>query len=184
MVHPVVHPVPDPTAQAGFSSVPLCTPGHKDKTHTPSSTDSEKTQEICSLHPDSSAPNSETFAALSLPCFGTQKSSSPLSDAGCEHEQSGSSGLEQNYENMCESSQNDVENEQEKVHKTVTVDDSNTSENNHTKVTVIVHVDGLHEDRLVVGTAYLTKYKCNAAWALNLLQSNPFLFLHEFPLLY
>ncbi|XP_005739136.1 F-actin-monooxygenase mical2b isoform X1 [Pundamilia nyererei] len=132
-VYPVVHPVPDPTAQAGFSSVPLCTPGHKDKTHTPSSTDSEKTQEICSLHPDSSAPNSETFAALSLPCFGTQKSSSPLSDAGCEHEQSGSSGLEQNYENMCESSQNDVENEQEKVHKTVTVDDSNASENNHTE---------------------------------------------------
>ncbi|XP_039891955.1 protein-methionine sulfoxide oxidase mical2b isoform X3 [Simochromis diagramma] len=132
-VYPVVHPVPDPTAQAGFSSVPLCTPGHKDKTHTPSSTDSEKTQEICSLHPDSSAPNSETFAALSLPCLGTQKSSSPLSDAGCEHEQSGSSGLEQNYENMCESSQNDVENEQEKVHKTVTVDDSNASENNHTK---------------------------------------------------
>lgn len=135
----MVHPVPDPTAQAGFSSVPLCTPGHKDKTHTPSSTDSEKTQEICSLHPDSSAPNSETFAALSLPRFGTQKSSSPLSDAGCE--QSGSSGLEasllheQSYENMCESSQNDVENEQEKVHKTVTVDDSNASENNHTKVT-------------------------------------------------
>uniref|UniRef100_A0A3P8PPX4 F-actin monooxygenase n=1 Tax=Astatotilapia calliptera TaxID=8154 RepID=A0A3P8PPX4_ASTCA len=47
--------------------------------------------------------SNETFAALSLPCFGTQKSSSPLSDAGCEHEQSGSSGLEQNYENMCES---------------------------------------------------------------------------------
>uniref|UniRef100_A0A3Q2W935 F-actin monooxygenase n=1 Tax=Haplochromis burtoni TaxID=8153 RepID=A0A3Q2W935_HAPBU len=132
-VYPVVHPVPDPTAQAGFSSVPLCTPGHKDKTHTPSSTDSEKTQEICSLHPDSSAPNSETFAGLSLPCFGTQKSSSPLPGAGCEHEQSGSSGLEQNYENMCETSQNDVENEQEKVHKTVTVDDSNASENNHTE---------------------------------------------------
>ncbi|CAI5668028.1 unnamed protein product [Oreochromis niloticus] len=143
-IYPVVHPVPDPTAQAGFSSVPLCTPGHKDKTHTPSSTpspstDSEKTQEICSLHPDSSAPNSETSAALSFPCFGSTKSSSPLSDAGCEHEQSASSDLEasllheQSYEKMRESSENDLENEQEKVHKTVTVDDSSVSENNHTK---------------------------------------------------
>ncbi|CAI5668029.1 unnamed protein product [Oreochromis niloticus] len=146
-IYPVVHPVPDPTAQAGFSSVPLCTPGHKDKTHTPSSTpspstDSEKTQEICSLHPDSSAPNSETSAALSFPCFGSTKSSSPLSDAGCEHEQSASSDLEasllheQSYEKMRESSENDLENEQEKVHKTVTVDDSSVSENNHTKCVV------------------------------------------------
>ncbi|XP_030587461.1 F-actin-monooxygenase mical2b isoform X1 [Archocentrus centrarchus] len=129
-MYPVVHPVPDPTAQAGFSSVPVCTAGYKDKTHTPPSTPSSSAQEICSLHADFSTANSETSTPLSLPCFGSQTSSSPLSDAGCKHEPSSSSGAKASkYEEIHESSEKDLETEQETVHKTAQRSERSRPEN-------------------------------------------------------
>ncbi|KAM9351924.1 F-actin-monooxygenase mical2b [Symphorus nematophorus] len=136
--YPVVHPVPDPTAQAGFSSsVPPCTAGHKDKIQRDSSARSsyaasDKTDHISSLHVDS---NHKTSSALSSACFDANREvSSPVSDTNCEnrHRSSNSHPLsllhKENYERMHGS-------EQEKAHKAAreTFDDQKLAENDHMK---------------------------------------------------
>ncbi len=90
-IYPVVHPVPDPTAHAGFSPVPLYTAGPKDKIQTDSSTsssfaESEKTDQSSSLHVDSFTSSNETSSALS-PTFFEQSHeiSSHTSAANCEN---------------------------------------------------------------------------------------------------
>lgn len=142
-IYPVVHPVPEPTAQAGFSSVPLDTTGHKDKIMIDSSlyssfTDSEKTDQTSSLHVDSSTCSTKTSSALASSCFDeSQELSSPLSDTNCEngHRSSSSPPLsllhEKNYERRQESGQ-------QKLHKTAqeTCDDKSLDENDHMKVKV------------------------------------------------
>lgn len=96
---------------------------------TPSSyTDSEKTEQISSLHVDSSAWNDKTSTALSL------------SDANCENGHSSSSAHpvsvlhQDNFERMRESCRKNLE----KLHKTAqeTFDDKKLAENDHMKVTV------------------------------------------------
>ncbi|GAA6231236.1 protein-methionine sulfoxide oxidase MICAL2-like isoform X8 [Lates japonicus] len=142
-VYPVVHPVPDPTSQAGFSSVssPLYTSGHKDKMQRDSSaplcyTDSEKTEQISSLNVDSSTlNNNKTSSSLSLPiCDESQEISSTLYDRKCENGHSSSSSMH-SYERKYESSLNDNENDQEKFHKTAqeTFDDGTLAEHDHMK---------------------------------------------------
>ncbi|XP_049929062.1 F-actin-monooxygenase mical2b isoform X2 [Epinephelus moara] len=129
-VYSVVHPVPDPTAQAGFSPVSLYTAGHKDKIQKDSSapssyTASEKPEHISSLLVDSSSSNNKTFAAPSSACFDeSQEISSPLSDFICENGHSSSPPHpvsllhKEHYERMYENSSNNLESEQEKVHET------------------------------------------------------------------
>ncbi|XP_039664326.1 protein-methionine sulfoxide oxidase mical2b-like [Perca fluviatilis] len=130
-VYPVVHPVPDPTAQAGFSSVPLYTAGHKDKIQKDSSTPSSytdsftKNEQISSLVVDSSTYNNQTYAAPFSTCSDeSQESSYPLCDSNCEN---GHSSLapysvsllhKGSYERMHKNSQNNLESEQENVQKT------------------------------------------------------------------
>ncbi|XP_070827721.1 F-actin-monooxygenase mical2b isoform X2 [Chaetodon trifascialis] len=131
-VYPVVHPVPDPTAQTGFSSAPLNAAAHKDKIQIDSSapssyTASEKTHPLSSLRVDSSARCNKTSAALS-------STGSPLSDANCENGHSSSSSQpvsllhKENYERKRES-------ETEKVHKAAqeTCDDKKLAESDHMK---------------------------------------------------
>ncbi|XP_069018633.1 F-actin-monooxygenase mical2b isoform X2 [Embiotoca jacksoni] len=101
-VYPVVHPVPDPTAQAGFSSVPLSSPGQKDKTQPPS----HKT--------DSSVSNIETPAPLGLPGFDERQK---ISDADFQRELGSSSDFVassppgKKLERTHERSRNNLENE-------------------------------------------------------------------------
>ncbi|XP_070762813.1 F-actin-monooxygenase mical2b isoform X1 [Enoplosus armatus] len=146
-VYPIVHPVPDPAAQAGFSSVPLHTAGNKDKiqkdSSTPSSyTNSEKNEQIPSLYVAPAACNDKTSTALSPTGFDErQEISSPLFDTKCENGLSGSSSRpdsllhKENHERMHESSRNNLEREQEKVRKTAqeTFDDKKLAENDHVK---------------------------------------------------
>ncbi|XP_056243788.1 F-actin-monooxygenase mical2b isoform X3 [Seriola aureovittata] len=140
-VYPVVHPVPDPTVQAGFSSVssPLYTSGHKDKVQKDSSpllsyTDSEKTEQISSLSVDSSIKISPP---LSLPRSDeSQEASSPLSDTHCENGHSSSSSLLHTHERKHESCLNNRKTEQqEEVHKAAqeTLDDGKLAEHEHMK---------------------------------------------------
>ncbi|XP_068170291.1 F-actin-monooxygenase mical2b-like isoform X2 [Antennarius striatus] len=70
-IYPAVHPVPDPTAQAGFS------PGHKDKdSSSPSShADSEQTHQSSSRQADSSTCNKKTSSDLSSTCYVESPSS-------------------------------------------------------------------------------------------------------------
>ncbi|XP_026221431.1 protein-methionine sulfoxide oxidase mical2b isoform X2 [Anabas testudineus] len=136
--YPVVHPVPDPTAQAGFSPVssPLYTAEHKDKirkdTSTPSMyTDCEKTQQKPSLNVDSSSFN-KASAALSLPCCDkSQEISSPQSDTNCENGNLPVSLLHKCLR-ICESSLNKNHKcEQEEGHRTL--EDSKLNELDHMK---------------------------------------------------
>lgn len=66
----MVHPVPEPAAQAGFSSVPLLAPGLKDGTQAPSFapllsyTDSEKTEQVSSVCADSSATDEKISGTI------------------------------------------------------------------------------------------------------------------------
>lgn len=140
-IYPVVHPVPEPAAQAGFSSVPLDTAGHKDKIMIDSSpyssfADSEKTDQTSSLHVDSSTCNTKTSSALASSCFDeSQELFSSLSDTNFENGHSSSSSApvsllhKKNYERRQES---------EKLQKSAqeTCDDKNLDENDHMKVTV------------------------------------------------
>ncbi|XP_054865325.1 F-actin-monooxygenase mical2b isoform X3 [Amphiprion ocellaris] len=127
----VVHPVPDPTIQAGFSSLSLYSPGLKDKTSssTPSSrTDSENTKQISSVHVDSSASDNKIAARLSLPRLDeNQNISSRLSDTNITP-----SSLDENTRKH-QNSQNNQEDEQETIHKAAreTFDDNKLAENNH-----------------------------------------------------
>ncbi|XP_076588756.1 F-actin-monooxygenase mical2b isoform X3 [Chaetodon auriga] len=139
-IYPVVHPVPDPTAQTGFSSAPSSTAAHKDKIQIDSSapssyTASEKTHQMSSLHVDPSARCNKTSAALSSTGFAEyRETSSPLSDANCENGHSSSSSQpvsllhKENYERMHES-------ETKKVHKAAqeTCDDKKLAESDHMK---------------------------------------------------
>ncbi len=146
VVYSVVHPVPDPTAQAGFSSVPLYAAGRKNKmqkdSSTPSScTDSEKTEQSSSLHADPSTCNNKTSTALSPTCFDkSQEISSPLSDANCEngHSSSSSHPVSLLHKEICESSLKSLESDQEKLHKTAQerCDDKKLAANDRMKVTV------------------------------------------------
>lgn len=147
---PVVHPVPEPTAQACFSSVSssLYTAEHKEKiqkdTCTPSSyDDSEKTQQKPSFIVDSSTCTNTTSAPLSLPCCDESRDiSSAIPDTNCENGHRGSYSLsaslvqEDKCERMCESSLNNHEMEQKKVHRTS--DASKLNEHEHMKVTVFI----------------------------------------------
>lgn len=140
-IYPVVHPVPEPAAQAGFSSVPLDIAGHKDKIMIDSSpyssfADSEKTDQTSSLHVDSSTCNTKTSSALASSCFDeSQELFSSLSDTNFENGHSSSSSApvsllhKKNYERRQES---------EKLQKSAqeTCDDKNLVENDHMKVTV------------------------------------------------
>nr|XP_046251210.1 protein-methionine sulfoxide oxidase mical2b isoform X4 [Scatophagus argus] len=123
-VYPVVHPVPDPTAQAGFSCVPLNTDGHKAKRDRDSSTPSsfsEKTDQISSLHAVSSAFNSTTVLS---------STSSPLSDVNCGNGHGSTVSLlnTENYERT-------HKNEQDSVHTSAqeTSDDKKLAENGSMK---------------------------------------------------
>ncbi|XP_027128123.1 F-actin-monooxygenase mical2b isoform X1 [Larimichthys crocea] len=86
-IYPVVHPVPDPTAQAGFSSVP-----HEDKIHKDCSSLSSHAERTSSLQDDSSECNNQTSSGRS-PCRfeDSQEVSSPRSDTNCENGHSSSS---------------------------------------------------------------------------------------------
>ncbi|XP_042351353.1 protein-methionine sulfoxide oxidase mical2b isoform X2 [Plectropomus leopardus] len=126
-VYPVVHPVPDPAAQAGFSSVSQCTAGHKDKIQKDSSSYSaaEKTEPVSSLLVDSSTCNNKTPAARSLTRYDkSQELSSPLADTNCEKTLSSSSSHSNTvlHKGSCERTQEkswkNLEKKQEKVHKT------------------------------------------------------------------
>ncbi|XP_060932409.1 F-actin-monooxygenase mical2b [Limanda limanda] len=87
-VYPVVHPVPEPTAQAGFSSVcpPSYSSGHKDETSTDSSShssysDSEKTELIPSPNAKFTKCNHRPSPLLSSPrCDERQEIAPPLSN--------------------------------------------------------------------------------------------------------
>lgn len=121
-IYPVVHPVPDPSAQAGFSSVPLYTAGHTDKASKDSSssshTDSEKTDQSSSLHVDSFIYSNKPSSAVSLAVYDESKEiSSHLSGANCENESSSSSchPVPLKPEKTCKKLH---ESEEEKVHKT------------------------------------------------------------------
>ncbi|XP_035520801.1 protein-methionine sulfoxide oxidase mical2b [Morone saxatilis] len=135
-VYPVVHPVPDPTAQAGFSSVPLYAAGHKDRIQkdpsTPASyTDSEKTDQISSLHVDSFTRNNKTPAALPSACSDENHTfSSAFSDTNCVNGHSSSSSHP-----VSSLHKDNNEREQEKVHKTAqeTFDDRKLADNDHMK---------------------------------------------------
>ncbi|XP_032367629.1 protein-methionine sulfoxide oxidase mical2b isoform X1 [Etheostoma spectabile] len=128
LVYPVVHPVPDPTAQAGFSSVPLYSAGHMDKIHKDSSTPSSYTNslskngQISCLVVDSSTCNNPTYAAHFSTCSDeNQESSSAFCDSDCEngHSSLAPSLLHKGvYERMHESSRNNLESEKENVQKT------------------------------------------------------------------
>ncbi|XP_056272569.1 F-actin-monooxygenase mical2b isoform X3 [Pseudoliparis swirei] len=72
----IVHPVPDPTAQASFSSVPLYTAGHQDKT--------QKDPSAPSIVDPSTFNRTTGFVE-------SQENSSPVSDINCENEHRGSS---------------------------------------------------------------------------------------------
>ncbi len=137
-IYPVVHPVPDPTAHAGFSPVPLYNAGPKDKIQTDSSSsssfaDSEKTDQSSSLHVDSFTSSDETSTALS-PTFFEQSHeiSSHTSAANCENGLSGSSRHsvsllpKKNYEKLHVT-------EEEKV---LRITQEELDENDHRKVTV------------------------------------------------
>ncbi|XP_062246041.1 F-actin-monooxygenase mical2b isoform X3 [Platichthys flesus] len=124
-VYPVVHPVPEPTAQAGFSSVspPSYSSGHKDRTRTDSSShssysdsDSVKTELISST--DASQCNHQTSPRLS-----SASSSFPVSLP---------------HRNL-EKSQTDRKTDLEKPHKTSleTFDDEKLAEHDHMKSTGI-----------------------------------------------
>ncbi|XP_067445003.1 F-actin-monooxygenase mical2b isoform X1 [Thunnus thynnus] len=142
-IYSMVHPVPDPTAQAGFSSVPLYTAAHKNKKHssTPSSyTDSDKPEEIA-LHVDSSTCN-KTSIHLSSSCSDdSQEITSRLSEINCENGHSSSSPLPVSalQEGKCArtgySSQDNLENGKEKFRKTAheTFDNDKCDENGHAK---------------------------------------------------
>ncbi|XP_040893605.1 protein-methionine sulfoxide oxidase mical2b isoform X2 [Toxotes jaculatrix] len=123
-IYPVVHPVPDPTVQAGFTSVssPLYTSGHKDKIQKDSSAplsyaDSEKTKQIFSVSVDSSTCDNET--------------STPLSENGHSSSSSPDSLLHQS-ERKFESSLNNCEIEEEKT-APETFDGGKLSEHDHVK---------------------------------------------------
>ncbi|XP_028263323.1 F-actin-monooxygenase mical2b isoform X2 [Parambassis ranga] len=116
-IYSVVHPVPDPTAQTGFSYVPLHDLGHKDQASSPSFsssyTDSEKTAQASS-YTDSSTCNNNT---------------SLLSNTNCSHEHSSSTASSfhiEKYERI---------QEQEKVIQTAqgTFDDGKLPDNDHIK---------------------------------------------------
>ncbi|XP_034445032.1 protein-methionine sulfoxide oxidase mical2b isoform X1 [Hippoglossus hippoglossus] len=119
-VYPVVHPVPEPAAQAGFSSVSprSYSSGHKDKTRTASSSHSSysdsDTKLISSPNADASHCNHRTSPRLS-----SSSSSLPVS-------------LPQR---KLENSPADRETELEKLHKTSleTFDDEKLAEYDHMK---------------------------------------------------
>ncbi|XP_071362521.1 F-actin-monooxygenase mical2b isoform X2 [Trachinotus anak] len=137
-VYPVVYPVPDPTVQAGFSSVssPLCTSGHKiqkDSSPPLSYTDSEKTEQTSSLKDDSF---NKTSTHLPLPrCDESQETFSPLSDSNCENGHSSSSSLLLRHERKQERSLNNHKTELEQVHKAAQekFEDGNLTEYDHMK---------------------------------------------------
>ncbi|XP_041794159.1 protein-methionine sulfoxide oxidase mical2b isoform X2 [Chelmon rostratus] len=135
-IYPVVHPVPDPTAQAGFSSAPLHAAARKDKIQIDScapssSSDSEKTRRTSSLRVASSARGNRTSAALSP--TGSDESQQ-ISDTNCENGHSSSSSHpvsllhKESYERLRES-------EQETHHKAAqeTCDDEKLAGNDHVK---------------------------------------------------
>lgn len=116
-IYPVVHPVPDPTAQTGFSSVPLLYLGHKDQapslSFSSSYTDSEKTAQTSSYIDSSTCNNS-----------------SLLSNTNCSHEHSSSTSSSPHIEKY------ETIQEQEKVSQTAQgiFDDGELPENDHMKV--------------------------------------------------
>ncbi|KAM7396257.1 hypothetical protein PAMP_019314 [Pampus punctatissimus] len=123
-IYPMVHPVPDPTAQAGFSSVPLYTAGHKNKKHSPtpsSYTDSDKPEEIV-LHVDSSSCNKTSIRLPSSCSDESQEIASLLSESNCENGHSSSDYISRDNQ----------------VRKTAheTFDDNKCDENGHAKRTV------------------------------------------------
>ncbi|XP_041853236.1 protein-methionine sulfoxide oxidase mical2b isoform X4 [Melanotaenia boesemani] len=119
-IYSVVHPVPDPTAQAGFTSVSLNIPGDKDKTQIHlsthlSHTDSEKTKQISFM--------------------STYKTSAPISSPCVSEIQKISTNRDLDEKN--ESSQNDMDNEPERVHKVAqeAFDERKLAKNDHMKST-------------------------------------------------
>lgn len=66
--YPAVHPVPDPTVQPGFSSVPLSSAGLKDLIQIESSSSEwGQTHQTCSLHFDSSPNDNKSPPVCSSP---------------------------------------------------------------------------------------------------------------------
>ncbi|KAM8893106.1 F-actin-monooxygenase mical2b-like isoform 3-T3 [Spinachia spinachia] len=109
----IVHPVPDPTTQAGFSSVPRYTAGHMDRMQKDSS---ERSSYAASA--GSASSKSKTCAAFSSTCF---EESPNISDTNCENEHSRSSPHavsvlhKESYDGIHESSLNNLESKREKV---------------------------------------------------------------------
>ncbi|KAM7414000.1 hypothetical protein PAMA_019021 [Pampus argenteus] len=136
IVYPMVHPVPDPTAQAGFSSVPLYTAGHKNNKHssTPSSyTDSDKPEEIV-LRVDSSSCDKTSIRLPSSCSDESQEIVSLFSEITCENGHSSSSPLpEEKYARTDYSSRDKLENKQVRKTAHETFDDHTGAENGHAK---------------------------------------------------
>ncbi|XP_029991786.1 protein shank-like [Sphaeramia orbicularis] len=129
-MYPVVHPVPDPTAQAGFSSVSLYTPALKDQIHkdsaTPPSCTDTKTVDVFSSG-DSSTCNNKTLSR--------RQTCSPLPDINREHELSSSSSEhKETFDGRHDRPQEYPHNEH-KLPTTAdeTVDEKKLAENDHVK---------------------------------------------------
>ncbi|XP_035499598.2 F-actin-monooxygenase mical2b isoform X2 [Scophthalmus maximus] len=120
-VYPVVHPVPDPTAQNGFSSAssPSYASGVKVQRHS-STPHSGKTEQISSINAGSSACDDQTSAPLS----------SPRRDEGREISRSLPVSLLQRKLSLT-----DRKTERERVHETAqdTSDDGKLAEHGHMK---------------------------------------------------
>ncbi|XP_068460202.1 F-actin-monooxygenase mical2b-like isoform X2 [Clinocottus analis] len=112
LIHPVVKPLRDPTAQAGFSSVPLYPTGHEDKTQK-----------------ESFAPSSYTDSVVATSTFNeSQEISSPVPNTNCtEHSRSSPDARsvphQESYERVYE----------EKVHKSALETFEKIAKNNHMK---------------------------------------------------
>ncbi|XP_074533428.1 F-actin-monooxygenase mical2b isoform X2 [Halichoeres trimaculatus] len=127
-----IYPVPDPAVQAGFSSVPLHSAGHKDKKQKDSSPSSffsvsERTDQMSLRPADSPACNNNTSAALTSNGF---EISSPLSDKTCK-----TVVHEEDFERTNDTSEKKSGNEQEEVKKTAQgiFYNEKLSKDNHTK---------------------------------------------------
>ncbi|XP_056138343.1 F-actin-monooxygenase mical2b [Lampris incognitus] len=96
-VHPVIHPLPEPAAQACFSSHTLANTDKSQRVPSPSisDSDSEKTEKISSLHLASPLCNNQTSSC---------KISLPLSAVNCENgdESSSSPPASQLHKDSCQ----------------------------------------------------------------------------------
>uniref|UniRef100_UPI003AAD363A uncharacterized protein n=1 Tax=Centroberyx gerrardi TaxID=166262 RepID=UPI003AAD363A len=181
-LYPVVHPVPDPAAQACFSSLLPNAAGLKDKSHktpspAPSYSDCEKAEAISSLRVDSS-PFYKTSSRPSSPCTDeSQQISSPSSDTNCENGHKNSSSLPVSLphkgksQKLDDSTQDKVqvnaESAQEKVReKFHEVDGNKLTDNGHEKRTIGKVSSAIDAKAQALAILYETDHRPNATPAL------------------